>query len=245
MSGMQAPNIVQLPYNWWSDRGSAPIEAIIAHNTVGTDSRGYLSRGGELPDGSDRKVSIHCLIQKDGTLYRYVPDERAANHAGFGVMPAGFPRINPNRCTIGFELENASNGKGRVDPYTPAQLMTMGWEINRIRTKYGHLPIFRHEDVDPKRRKDTVGLTITEIEAWAAKAKEDQDPFGAWGDIGKPTGPAVHFAVPRAWLVNKRLGRCVQPETYSKTKKYSVAEFENGMITWLAQRDTTIVEMFT
>lgn len=71
------------------------------------------------------------------------------------------------------------------------------------------------------------------------------DPFGAWGDIGKPIGPAVHFAVPRAWLVNKKLGRCVQPETYSKTKKYSVAEFENGMITWLAQRDTTIVEMFT
>lgn len=166
-----APTIVRLPYNWSTDRGSAPIEAIVAHNTVGTDSRAYLSRGGDAPDGSDKKVSIHSLIRKDGILYRYVPDDRGANHAGFGVMPIGFPRINPNRCTIAFELENASDGRQRVDPYPDLQLLTCGWEINRIRAKYGFLPLIRHETLDPKRRKDTVGLTIAQMEAWATKAK--------------------------------------------------------------------------
>jgi len=159
-----APTIIQLPYTYWTERASAPVNAIVAHNTVGTDSRKYLSQGGP------RKVSIHSLIQKDGILYRYVPDERGANHAGYGTMPAGYPPINPNRCTIGFELENASNGAGRVDPYTEPQLLTMGWEINRIRAKFGALAIFRHADLDPKRRSDTVGLTIPEMEQWADKA---------------------------------------------------------------------------
>ncbi len=162
---MSAPISIQLPYAYWTERASAPINAIVAHNTVGVDSRKYLSTGGP------RKVSIHSLIQKDGILYRYVPDERGANHAGFGKMPAGYPPLNPNRCTIGFELENASNGKGRVDPYTEAQLLTMGWEINRIRAKFGPLAIFRHAELDPTRRSDTVGLTIEEMEQWAVKAK--------------------------------------------------------------------------
>jgi N-acetyl-anhydromuramyl-L-alanine amidase AmpD len=159
-----APTIIQLPYTYWTERASAPVNAIVAHNTVGTDSRKYLSQGGP------RKVSIHSLIQKDGILYRYVPDERGANHAGYGKMPPGYPPLNPNRCTIGFELENASNGQGRVDPYTEPQLLTMGWEINRIRAKFGALAIFRHADLDPNRRSDTVGLTIPEMEQWAQKA---------------------------------------------------------------------------
>lgn len=159
-----APKIVQLPYTYWTERASAPVVAIIGHNTVGTDSRTYLSQGGP------RKVSIHALIQKDGTLYRMVPDERGANHAGYGTMPDGYPKLNPNRCTIGFELENFSDGKGRVDPYTDAQLMTMGWEINRVRAKFGKLPILRHAELDPKRRADTVGLTVNEMNVWAHKA---------------------------------------------------------------------------
>lgn len=247
-----APTIEKLSYNWWTDRGSAPVMAIVAHNTVGTDSRAYLSRGGDVADGSDRKVSIHSLISKDGTLYRYVPDERGANHAGFGKMPAGMPALNPNRVTIGFELENASDGKKRVDPYTDVQLLTMGWEINRIRAKYGHLPILRHGDIDPTRRKDPVGLSVEQMEVWARKAKEyfalppvpPTDPWEAWGPIGKPTGAATGFAVPRAWLVNKRLGACVIPETYSLSGKYSVTEFQAGVIVYFKARGETKVELF-
>jgi N-acetyl-anhydromuramyl-L-alanine amidase AmpD len=162
------PTIEQLPYNWWTDRAGQPIVAIIAHGTVGTDSRAYLSRGGDAPDGSDRKVSIHVLIQKPGSpIYRYVPDERGANHAGYGTMPAPWAHINPNKCTLGFELENLQDGK---DPYTYDQLMAMGWQINQWRAKHGPLPIYRHADIDPTRRSDTVGLTVAQIEEWCKKA---------------------------------------------------------------------------
>ncbi len=142
--------------------------AIVAHGTVGTDSRAYLSRGGDRPDGSDRKVSIHFLIQKPGSpIYRYVPDDRGANHAGYGRMPAPWTGINPNLCTLGFELENLQNGH---DPYPDEQLLAMGWLINDWRRIHGPLPIFRHAALDPTRRSDTVGLSVEQIEAWCVKA---------------------------------------------------------------------------
>lgn len=169
------PKISQQPYNWWTNRNGQAIVAIVAHGTVGTDSRAYLSRGGDLPDGSDKKVSIHALIQKPGDpIYRYVPDERGANHAGYGTMPAPWTSINPNLCTLGFELENLQDGK---DPYTDTQLLAMGWLINQWRAKWGPLPIFRHEDLDPTRKHDTVNLTIAQIEAWAVKAAQATDPL--------------------------------------------------------------------
>ncbi len=157
------------PANWFTDRAGHPIVAIVAHNTVGKDSRAYLKRGGELPDGSDLKVSIHVLIQKDGTIYRYLSDSAGANHAGFGKMPPGYPQVNPNLVTLGFELENASNGAGVHDPYPVAQLTAMGWQIRAWRRIHGPLPIFRHADLDPTRRKDTVDLSIADIERWAAE----------------------------------------------------------------------------
>ena len=160
------------PARWQSSRDGAPIVAIIAHGTGGTDSRKYLQRGGDLPDGSDKKVSIHVLIQKDGTIYRQVDDARTANHAG-GVLVGGvFSSVltvagqtyrgqQVNRHTLGFELENLQNGK---DPYTDAQLWSMGWQIARWRARYGQLPLFRHATVDPTRRRDPYNLTVATME---------------------------------------------------------------------------------
>jgi hypothetical protein len=156
------PQIKQLPYNYSTPRGAHRIEAIIAHGTVGTDSRAYLS------DGGPRRISIHALIQKPGDpIYRYVPDHIGANHAGFGTMPAGFSQVNPNLTTLSFELENLQDGK---DPYPDTQLLAMGWWINDRRHLHGHLPILRHADIDPTRRSDTVGLSVAEIEQWCIKA---------------------------------------------------------------------------
>lgn len=170
---MSTPNVIQWPYNWWTDRKGQKIVAIIAHNTVGTDSRSYLSRGGERADGSDRKVSVHVLIQKDGTIYRYVPDERGANHAGFGTMPPPWSSVNPNRCTLGFELENARPNVPN-DLYTEPQLLAMGWQIVQWRKRWGSLPIYRHAGLDPTRRTDPVGLSVDEIERWVQRAGQPQ-----------------------------------------------------------------------
>ncbi len=179
---MPAPAInYDYPARWHSPRDGAPVLAIIAHGTGGTDSRRYLARGGDLIDGSDRKVSIHVLIQKDGTIYRMVADERTANHAG-GVLVDGryssvltvagqtYRGAQVNRHTLGFELENRQNG---VDPYTDAQLWAMGWQIARWRQRYGVLPLFRHAQLDRGRRSDPQGLTVDAMELWARRAAAD------------------------------------------------------------------------
>lgn len=206
------PTISQQPYNWWTSRDGHAIAAITAHNTVGWDSRAYLSRGGDLPDGSDKKVSIAYLVPKSGDLiYAYVPEERGANHAGFGTMLAGFPQINPNKITIGIELENASNGeigpKRVVDPYPDAQLLAFGWLVNDIRHRRGHLPILLHRTLDPTRRKDPVGLTVVDLEAWALKASAaltTPDPTEArwalWGTAHPLDRAARPFSVPQKWF---------------------------------------------
>ena len=187
----EPPRVEQLPYNWSTPRGTHAIEAIIAHGTVGTDSRAYLS------DGGPRRVSIHALIQKPGNpIYRYVPDNIGANHAGFGTMPHGFSQVNPNLITLGFELENLQDGK---DPYTDSQLLAMGWWVNDARAKHGPLPILRHADIDPTRRSDTVGLTVAQIEAWAVRARAYfADPLRARTLPGVPGMPAVYCSIAAA-----------------------------------------------
>jgi N-acetyl-anhydromuramyl-L-alanine amidase AmpD len=236
-----SPKITQLPYNWSNSRGKQPIVAIVAHGTVGTDSRAYLSRGGDLPDGSDRKVSIHALIQKDGTIYRYVPDHLGANHAGFGTMPAPWQNIPVNQCTLGFELENLQNGK---DPYTDTQLLAMGWLINDWRRQHGALALLRHADIDPTRRADPVSLSVADMERWCVRAIDyyDADPFAEWGDIERPEGVARQFGIPQTWLKNKAaLGRCLRGERYDLAGQISRAMFEGGELRYFAP--TNVVEV--
>jgi N-acetylmuramoyl-L-alanine amidase-like protein len=90
-------------------------------------------------------------------------------------------------------------------------------------------------------------LTGTQIRASLSGAwppAQASDPFARWGDVGKPSGIAAGFAVPRAWLVNQVLGKCVAPETYSTSGRYSVTEFEHGLITYFKARNVALVEKF-
>lgn len=205
---MPTPSInYDYPANWQSSRDGAPVVAIIGHGTGGSDSRGFLKRGGDLPDGSDRKVSIQVLIAKSGTIYRMVDDSRTANHAG-GVLVGGvyssaltvagrtYRGAQVNRHTLGFELENLQDGK---DPYTEDQLWSMGWQIARWRARFGSLPLFRHATVDPRRKRDPYGLTVNTMELWVARAAADAvrkryrvtSPVGANIRNGRSTAAAI------------------------------------------------------
>ena len=203
---MAAPpiNFDFYPANWHSPRDGATPLVIVAHGTVGTDSRKYLQRGGERADGSDRKVSIHTLFSKSGTIYRQVDDEHAAHHAGGELLRTGvisskltidgavYRGHAINRVSLGFELENLQNG---LDPYPDAQLLAMGWQIGVWRQIHGPLPVTRHATIDPGRRSDPVGLTVAAIELWVARAAADAQP--------------KHFRVKAKSGANVRLGRSV------------------------------------
>jgi hypothetical protein len=161
--------------SWQSPRPpEVSIEFIVAHSTVGRDSRKYLKTGG------GRQVSIHKLVQKlpradssasvdlsdiagdaalrnqaSAVIYTMVTDDCIANHAGFsrvtykGVTYARNAQYSVNTVSLGFELENYSDpSKGFSEPYSDMQLLAMGYVINTWRAKYGHLPVMLHRDID-------------------------------------------------------------------------------------------------
>jgi len=173
------PIIIIKPANWSTSRNGQAIKCIIAHDTErpsnDSNSISYLQRGGELPDGSDRKVSIHALIEPDGTIYQMVTDYLAANHAGYGTLKidniiySKDAQYNVNQISLGFELEYTKAPYMGI--YPEEQLLSMGWWIYQKRVHYGQLPIYRHADVDPKRRTDTRHLSVAEIEHWVTKAE--------------------------------------------------------------------------
>jgi N-acetyl-anhydromuramyl-L-alanine amidase AmpD len=161
-----APTIHNVGADYWTDRAGLPVVAIVVHGTGGTNSLTTLQHG----DG--RGVSIHTLHPKNGDIFRLVPDERGANHAGaatstFTLNGQTYKGARVNRATLGLELENLQDGR---DPYTEAQLLSMGWQIGQWRRRYGNLPVLRHADLDPTRRRDPYQLTTNQIEEWTARA---------------------------------------------------------------------------
>jgi hypothetical protein len=79
-----------------------------------------------------------------------------------------------NQATLGFELENLQDGR---DPYTDPQLLAMGWQIATWRARYGNLPLLRHADLDPTRRRDPYQLSVETMERWSARAQAQMAPL--------------------------------------------------------------------
>lgn len=157
--------------HYYQSRQGQPIKIIIAHDTERPkDDHSSLST---LVTGDGRQVSIHVLINEDGSSYLLVPDNLAANHAGYGTIKLdGYTyeqdaKYNVNTISLGFELEHT---KGSKKPYPENQLLAAGYWINLWRSRYGNLPMFRHADIDPKRKTDPIYLTVATLDEYALKA---------------------------------------------------------------------------
>lgn len=97
--------MIDLGYDTKASLRRSSIKYIVIHDTEGLDSRNWLSRRNRVvPSSIQNKVSIHLLARRDAEIYRIVPDELAAWHAGRGRMPQG--ETNTNDCSLGLEFEH-------------------------------------------------------------------------------------------------------------------------------------------
>jgi N-acetylmuramoyl-L-alanine amidase len=98
------------------------------------------------------EVSAHCMIAEDGTVWRLVPEDRRAWHAGRSFW-AGETDINSR--SIGIELVNPGHGAD-YRPFPDAQMTALERLCHGILSRFpikSHF-VLGHADVAPGRKQD-------------------------------------------------------------------------------------------
>lgn len=130
-----------------------PVSMLILHYTGMETAAVALAR---LCDPA-AKVSAHYMIDEDGRVFRLVPEERRAWHAGVSFW-AGARDINA--ISIGIELVNPGHPypgyAGGYRPFPEAQMAALEGLAAEILRRH-HIPRHRvlgHSDVAPARKCD-------------------------------------------------------------------------------------------
>lgn len=107
---MIAENLISKPSPNMGGIRPVKISAIILHDTGGYSAQSAISWFQDPASG----VSAHVVIDTDGTIWRVVPDNRVAWHAGKSSLH-GVDRCND--YSLGVELVDAND----ATPYPPSQ----------------------------------------------------------------------------------------------------------------------------
>jgi N-acetylmuramoyl-L-alanine amidase len=112
---------------------------------------------GSLRRLTREEVSSHYLVNRDPpTIYRLVPEDRRAWHAG----PSYWQGVTAlNACSVGIEIVNLGNGDvpGRpYEPFAPAQIDSVIALVRDIQRRHAVRPdhILGHAEVQPQTRTD-------------------------------------------------------------------------------------------
>jgi N-acetylmuramoyl-L-alanine amidase len=148
----------------------AAIDMLVLHYTGMQTAEEALAR---LCDPA-AKVSAHYTIDRDGRVYRHVPEELRAWHAGISYW-AG--ETNVNGRSIGIELVNPGHEFGYV-PFADAQIAALIDLSDGIFGRHAIAParVLGHSDVAPARKEDP-----GELFPWAALAEFG---IGLWPKAG-------------------------------------------------------------
>jgi N-acetylmuramoyl-L-alanine amidase len=130
------------------DARHAPPDALVLHYTGMRTGEEALAR---LRD-ADAKVSAHYLVEEDGRVFRLVPEERRAWHAGRGVWQGD---DEMNGASIGVEIVNPGHEFG-YRPFPEAQVAAVIALVGDIRSRWtiADARIIAHSDLAPARKQD-------------------------------------------------------------------------------------------
>lgn len=141
------PPVVSAPSPNFNSRNGMDIDSIVLHHTASNNGAGDLA----YMRNRSSKVSAHYMLDRDGTIYQLVGDEKRAWHAGESALN-GVP-TDVNGRSIGIEIVN--DGSGRT-PFTEAQYKSLTQLVGYLKQRYD-VPmknIVGHKDVAlPRGRK--------------------------------------------------------------------------------------------
>lgn len=147
--------ITSLPSAYFSDelRDTNTVDTIVIHSLYNPESSTPFSVSSAKMILDKYQVSTHYLIDRDGGIWRLVPDDRQAWHAGESMMPSPDSRTKVNLFSIGIELIGSETSK-----FTEAQYASL---VQLTADVLGRLPITTivgHDDIAPGRKTDPWGF---------------------------------------------------------------------------------------
>lgn len=127
---------------------SVPPDMLVLHYTGMKTGEEALAR---LCD-AQAKVSSHYLVEEDGRVFRLVPEERRAWHAGKSFWKG---ETDINGRSIGIEIVNPGHEFG-YRPFPEAQVAAVIELLSDIRSRWmiEDARIVGHSDVAPERKED-------------------------------------------------------------------------------------------
>lgn len=172
------------------------------------------------------KVSAHYLVEEDGRIFRLVPEERRAWHAGVACW-AGVEDVNAR--SIGVEIVNPGHEWGYRD-FPAVQVQSVLDLVADLATRHGIAPssVVGHSDVAPNRKDDPgekfpwarlaeEGLALA---PWSGDAVDPvPDGFAALAlleEIGYGVtrfGPSACLSAFQRRFAPRLLGQSLSPET--------------------------------
>jgi len=139
---------VECPSPNRDDRGGSPIDILVLHYTGMKTAEEALAR---LTDPV-AKVSAHYTVDRDGRIYRHVPEELRAWHAGVSYWA---DERNVNARSIGIEIVNPGHEFGYI-PFAEPQIEAVIGLCKGILSRHPITPsgVVAHSDVAPARKED-------------------------------------------------------------------------------------------
>jgi N-acetylmuramoyl-L-alanine amidase len=220
------------------DHRRAPPDMVVLHYTGMPTGAGALER---MRDPA-AKVAAHYMVEEDGRVFRLVPEERRAWHAGVGGW-AG--ETDVNAVSIGIEIVNPGHEWGYRD-FPDPQIEAVIGLLDAVRGRWT-VPdsrILGHSDTAPARKTDP-----GELFPWKRLAEAGH---GLWFEpeperiaaLGAPLGAGDEGAgvlVLQAGL--RRLGYELQPTgKYEEDTAVVVTAFQRhwrpGRVDGVADGDT-------
>ncbi len=181
-------NVIEAPSPNFDAR-TAPPSLLVLHYTGMVSGEAAIDR---LRD-PEAKVSAHYVVEEDGRIFRLVPEERRAWHAGVSFWRG---RRNVNGDSIGIEIVNPGHAFGyRAFPEAQvAAVLALTADI-RARWDIEDRDIVGHSDIAPTRKEDPGELFPWKRLAEAGHGLWAEAPPAPGAPIGEGEEGAAVFAL--------------------------------------------------
>jgi N-acetylmuramoyl-L-alanine amidase len=164
------PYVAKLP-----ERPADAVTLVVIHCTELPDLATAREYGERVLYESGAGASGHYYIDRDGSVYRYVPGTRVANHVrGYNPQSIGIELVNRGRYPDWYD----SHRQTMTEPYAASQIAALRALLAQLRTEFPNLrEIAGHEDLD------TARVPASDDPMLEVPRKLDPGPLFPWAEV--------------------------------------------------------------